>query len=53
MTARLTARDEVTEAELAEIDAEVRTLIDEAVEEARNGPMPDSAELLTDVYVSY
>jgi acetoin:2,6-dichlorophenolindophenol oxidoreductase subunit alpha len=53
MTSRLTARDEVTEAELAQIDAEVRTLIDEAVDGARAGGMPEASELLTDVYVSY
>jgi TPP-dependent pyruvate/acetoin dehydrogenase alpha subunit len=53
MVSRLTARDEVTEAELAQIDADVRTLIDEAVDGARAGGMPEAAELLTDVYVSY
>ena len=53
MSSRLLARDEVTEAELAQIDAEARTLIDEAVDGARAGQMPEAAELLTDVYVSY
>ncbi len=53
MVARLTARDQVTGDELAEIDAEARALIDEAVEGARAGGQPEAAELLTDVYVSY
>jgi pyruvate dehydrogenase E1 component alpha subunit len=53
MTARLTARDQVTAEELAAIDDEARALIDEAVEAARAGRQPDPAELLTDVYVSY
>jgi pyruvate dehydrogenase E1 component alpha subunit len=53
MVARLTARDEVTQAELDEIDADARALIDAAVAEARAGRQPDPAELLTDVYVTY
>jgi TPP-dependent pyruvate/acetoin dehydrogenase alpha subunit len=53
MVARLTARDQVSGDELAEIDAEARALIDEAVEGARAGGQPEAAELLTDVYVSY
>jgi pyruvate dehydrogenase E1 component alpha subunit len=53
MVARLTARDEVTQAELDDIDADARALIDAAVAEARAGQQPDPAELLTDVYVTY
>jgi len=40
-------------AEFDAIDAEVLTLIDEAVTDALAAPEPDPAELLTDVYVSY
>lgn len=52
-------RSKVTEAgvlsdtELKAIDAEVMTLIDEAVEEAIKAPLPKPEELTTDVYVSY
>ncbi len=43
----------VEEAELATIDAEVASLIEEAVMEAKASPKPSSEALLTDVYVSY
>ncbi len=43
MVARLTARDQVTVDELAEIDAEARALVDEAVEGARAGRQPEAA----------
>jgi 2-oxoisovalerate dehydrogenase E1 component len=39
-------------AELDEIDARNRKLLDEAVEFAKVSPLPEPAELLTDVYVS-
>lgn len=40
-------------AELEAIDKEVAALIDRSVEEAVKAPLPDAADLLTDVYVSY
>ncbi len=40
-------------AELDTVDAEVGTLIDRAVDGARAAPVPDAAEVTTDVYVSY
>ncbi|GAB2846267.1 thiamine pyrophosphate-dependent dehydrogenase E1 component subunit alpha [Lentzea nigeriaca] len=43
----------LTTAEIAEIDAAVRALIDHAVEEAKSAKDPDISELLTDVYVTY
>jgi acetoin:2,6-dichlorophenolindophenol oxidoreductase subunit alpha len=52
-------RQKVSDAALLElaaldaIDAEVATLIDEAVDEARAAPKPDPAEVTTDVYVNY
>jgi pyruvate dehydrogenase E1 component alpha subunit len=52
-------RRRVTEAGLLEVhdldgvDAEVADLIDQAVAAAREGEPPQSAALLTDVYVSY
>lgn len=39
--------------EMAAIDAEVASLIDDSVEQAKAAPLPEAAELLTDVYVSY
>ncbi len=39
--------------QLDEIDAEVKTLIDEAVAESEAAPPPGEKDLLTDVYVSY
>ncbi|HEX8058116.1 MAG TPA: thiamine pyrophosphate-dependent dehydrogenase E1 component subunit alpha [Novosphingobium sp.] len=52
-------RTKVTEAKLLDgadldaIDAEVMTLIDEAVSEARAAPRPAAEDVLSDVYVSY
>jgi pyruvate dehydrogenase E1 component alpha subunit len=43
----------VDKEELEKIDEQVRTLIDEAVEEAKAAPDPKENDLLTDVYVSY
>ena len=40
-------------AQLDAVDAEVTSLIDEAVDEAKAAPPPPAEELLTDVYVSY
>jgi pyruvate dehydrogenase E1 component alpha subunit len=42
-----------SEAELNELDQKVRQTIDEAVAFAEKSPLPDSAETLTDVYVSF
>ena len=38
---------------LDEIDASVKTLIDDAVREAKAAPDPTAADVLTDVYVKY
>lgn len=52
-------REKVTSAKLLEggdlddIDADVLTLMDEAVAEARAAERPDPANVLTDVYISY
>ena len=43
----------VTESQLADIDREVRDLVEDAVEKAKAAPQPAAEELLTDVYVSY
>jgi TPP-dependent pyruvate/acetoin dehydrogenase alpha subunit len=40
-------------AQLDDVDAEVGTLIDEAVAEAKAAPKPTISDLTTDVYVSY
>lgn len=50
---RVTSADLLAASDLAAIDEEVRTLIDEAVQEAKAAPDPDPSDLLTDVYVSY
>ena len=39
--------------ELDQVESEVATLIDRAVETARTAPPPPESALLTDVYVSY
>ena len=39
--------------ELDAIDSEVAALIERAVQEAKDAPLPSAADLLTDVYVSY
>lgn len=51
--AKVTEAGVLSDDELNAIDAEVMTLIDEAVDEAVAAPFPDSSELTTDVYVSY
>ena len=49
----LTSSSLVTAEDLAKIDDEVKAFIDDAVTKAREAADPDSADLLTDVYVSY
>ena len=49
----LTSSSLVTADELAKIDEEVKALIDDAVDQAKKAAEPDTADLLTDVYVSY
>ncbi|ONI87893.1 ABC transporter substrate-binding protein [Actinosynnema sp. ALI-1.44] len=46
-------RQTLTTAELADVDAAVRVLIDHAVDESKSAKDPDIGELLTDVYVTY
>jgi acetoin:2,6-dichlorophenolindophenol oxidoreductase subunit alpha len=50
---RVTDAGLIDESELSEIDDEVKTLIDDAVDEAKAAAEPDRAEVGTDVYVSY
>jgi acetoin:2,6-dichlorophenolindophenol oxidoreductase subunit alpha len=50
---RVTDAGLIDRSELSEIDKEVKTLIDEAVDEAKAAADPDRAEVGTDVYVSY
>ncbi|MFM7597046.1 MAG: thiamine pyrophosphate-dependent enzyme, partial [Actinomycetota bacterium] len=45
-------RDPADADDLARIDAEVETELDDAVEFARNSPEPDPAEAFTDVYAN-
>jgi acetoin:2,6-dichlorophenolindophenol oxidoreductase subunit alpha len=52
-TARVTSAGMVSDAEIALIDREVATLIDDAVASAKGAPLPTARDLLTDVYVSY
>jgi acetoin:2,6-dichlorophenolindophenol oxidoreductase subunit alpha len=51
--ARVTAASIVEDSDLNSIDDEVGALIDAAVDEAKAGPDPTEADLLTDVYVRY
>jgi acetoin:2,6-dichlorophenolindophenol oxidoreductase subunit alpha len=51
--ARVTAASMVEDSDLNSIDDEVGELIDAAVDEAKSGPDPTEADLLTDVYVRY
>jgi pyruvate dehydrogenase E1 component alpha subunit len=46
---RILEEGTVSEAELKEIDREVRAMINEAAEFAQQDPEPDGAELCTDV----
>ena len=51
--ARVTETGELAPADLDAVDAEVATVIDKAVEDAKAAPLPTEADLLTDVYVRY
>ncbi|MQT14995.1 thiamine pyrophosphate-dependent dehydrogenase E1 component subunit alpha [Segnochrobactrum spirostomi] len=51
--ARVTGAGVVSDAEIALIDREVATLIDDAVAGAKAAPLPQARDLTTDVYVSY
>ena len=50
---RVTGEGWLTDADLDAVDAEVMDLIDRAVDEARQSPLPDMAEITTDVYETY
>jgi len=50
---RVTETGELSRADLDAVDAEVATLIDAAVADAKAAPLPTEADLLTDVYVRY
>jgi acetoin:2,6-dichlorophenolindophenol oxidoreductase subunit alpha len=50
---RLLDRRLLTEEELAQIDAKVEAAVEEAVQFAEESPLPDPAEVTTDVYVQY
>jgi pyruvate dehydrogenase E1 component alpha subunit len=52
-TARVIETGELTQSDLDSADAEVATMIDKAVDEAKAAPPPTEADLLTDVYVRY
>jgi acetoin:2,6-dichlorophenolindophenol oxidoreductase subunit alpha len=51
--ARVTEAGVIDDAELDSIDAEVLQAIDKAVEQAIAAPLPEAADLITDVYVNY
>ncbi|RQS66119.1 thiamine pyrophosphate-dependent dehydrogenase E1 component subunit alpha [Burkholderia sp. Bp8963] len=51
--ARVVRAEVLTVDELRAVDAQVKALIDDAVAQAKAAPLPDAADLLTDVYVSY
>ena len=51
--ARVIETGALTQSDLEAADAEVATMIDEAVGEAKSAPLPTEADLLTDVYVRY
>ncbi|CAB3769243.1 ABC transporter substrate-binding protein [Burkholderia sp. MSh2] len=50
---RVVRAEALTIGELRAVDAQVKALIDDAVAQAKSAPLPDAADLLTDVYVSY
>src|SRR5260370_30265342 len=50
---RVVRAEMLSEDELRGVDAKVKALIDDAVREAKAGPLPTEADLLTDVYVAY
>jgi TPP-dependent pyruvate/acetoin dehydrogenase alpha subunit len=51
--ARVIETGELSRSKLDAADAEVATMIDKAVDEAKAAPLPTEADLLTDVYVRY
>jgi TPP-dependent pyruvate/acetoin dehydrogenase alpha subunit len=51
--ARVIETGELSRSKLDAVDAEVATMIDKAVDEAKAAPLPTEADLLTDVYVRY
>jgi pyruvate dehydrogenase E1 component alpha subunit len=50
---RVVRAEMLNTAQLREVDAKVKQLIDGAVSEAKAAPLPKAEDLLTDVYVSY
>ncbi|WP_396328434.1 thiamine pyrophosphate-dependent dehydrogenase E1 component subunit alpha [Burkholderia anthina] len=50
---RVVRAEALTTNELRAVDAQVKALIDDAVAQAKAAPLPDAADLLADVYVSY
>jgi TPP-dependent pyruvate/acetoin dehydrogenase alpha subunit len=50
---RVTDAGVVERGQLDEVDEAVKRLIDEAVRDAKAGPEPTPADVLTDVYVKY
>src|SRR5260221_4258042 len=50
---RMIETGELTRSDLDAADAEVATMIDKVVDEAKAAPLPTEADLLTDVYVRY
>ncbi len=50
---RMIETGELTRSDLDAVDADVATMIERAVVEAKAAPLPTEADLLTDVYVRY
>jgi pyruvate dehydrogenase E1 component alpha subunit len=50
---RVVERELLSESQIAEIDAQVAAVIEEAVKFAEESPWPDKKEVFTDVYVNY
>jgi pyruvate dehydrogenase E1 component alpha subunit len=50
---RVTAAEQLTDAQLDQIDTEVAAAVDAAVVAAKAAPKPGADDLRTDVYVSY
>ena len=50
---RAQERELLSEEQIAEIDAKVAALIEEAVKFAEESAWPDNKEVFTDVYVNY
>lgn len=50
---RVTARGELTMADIEAIDREVKTMIDDSVVKAKSDPLPPPEALMADVYISY